>query len=239
MAGKEEWQRLADIIQHWNNTRLDLFEISLPCKNLEFHGVMRFYFEDHVAGNVATKCLRINSTTTTGEVIETLSEKFRPDMKMLNTPYFLFEVHANKEERQLDLSEKPLVVQLNWNTDNREGRFVLKKDKDIIDNSPEKKKGGMIQNFKRTLSRKEKKKEKKKTGEDAVNHSAKPNGSTMRKENGQISASVPVEKSSTNKDIVSNADTMECKKSSMWGGVIKPMVRKHNQQQDYGTRNER
>ncbi|XP_038865070.1 afadin-like, partial [Salvelinus namaycush] len=189
MAGKEEWQRLADIIQHWNNTRLDLFEISLPCKNLEFHGVMRFYFEDHVAGNVATKCLRVSSTTTTGEVIETLSEKFRPDMKMLNTPYFLFEVHANKE-RQLDLSEKPLDVQLNWNTDNREGRFVLKKDKDIIgplsiqDNSPEKKKGGMIQNFKRTLSRKEKKKEKKKTGDDAVNHSAKPNGSTMRKENG-------------------------------------------------------
>lgn len=145
--------------------------------------MMRFYFEDHVAGNVATKCLRISSTTTTGEVIETLSEKFRPDMKMLNTPYFLFEVHANKgkmdgwmdtlikeytwgqgiceqsyilnrlsvlsgkfvhvtlplfalltmaEERQLDLSEKPLVVQLNWNTHNREGRFVLKKDKDII-----------------------------------------------------------------------------------------------------------
>jgi hypothetical protein len=57
---------------------------------------MRFYFEDHIAGNVATKCLRISSTTTTGEVIETLSEKFRPDMKMLNTPYFLFEVHANK-----------------------------------------------------------------------------------------------------------------------------------------------
>ncbi|XP_036810417.1 afadin isoform X1 [Oncorhynchus mykiss] len=237
MAGKEEWQRLADIIQHWNNTRLDLFEISLPCKNLEFHGVMRFYFEDHVAGNVATKCLRISSTTTTGEVIETLSEKFRPDMKMLNTPYFLFEVHANKEERQLDLSEKPLVVQLNWNTHNREGRFVLKKDKDIIvhDNSPEKKKGGMIQNFKRTLSRKEKKKEKKKTGDDAVNHSAKPNGSTMRKENGQISASVPVEKSWTNKDIVSNPDTTECKKSSTWRG----MVRKHNQQQDYRTRNER
>ncbi|XP_031684095.1 afadin-like [Oncorhynchus kisutch] len=240
MAGKEEWQRLADIIQHWNNTRLDLFEISLPCKNLEFHGVMRFYFEDHVAGNVATKCLRISSTTTTGEVIETLSEKFRPDMKMLNTPYFLFEVHANKEERQLDLSEKPLVVQLNWNTHNREGRFVLKKDKDIWplsiqDNSPEKKKGGMIQNFKRTLSRKEKKKEKKKTGDDAVNHSAKPNGSTMRKENGQISASVPVEKSWTNKDIVSNPDTTECKKSSTWRG----MVRKHNQQQDYGTRNER
>jgi hypothetical protein len=54
----------------------------------------------------------------------------------------------------------------------------------IQDNSPEKKKGGMIQNFKRTLSKKEKKKEKKKTGDDAVNHSAKPNGSTMRKENG-------------------------------------------------------
>ncbi|CAB1331291.1 unnamed protein product, partial [Coregonus sp. 'balchen'] len=207
--------------------------------NLEFHGVMRFYFEDHVAGNVATKCLRITSTTTTGEVIETLSEKFRPDMKMLNTPYFLFEVNANKEERQLDLSEKPLVVQLNWNTDNKEGRFVLKKEKDIIDNSPEKKKGGMIQNFKRTLSRKEKKKEKKKTGDDAINHSAKPNGSTMRKENGQISASVAVEKSSTNKDIVSNPETMECQERSTRGGIIKPTVRKQNQQQDYGTWNER
>lgn len=27
------------------------------------------------------------------------------------------------------MDERPLVVQLNWNSDNREGRFVLKKDK--------------------------------------------------------------------------------------------------------------
>lgn len=40
------------------------------------------------------------------------------------------------EERKLDLDERPLAVQLNWTTDNREGRFVLKTDKD----SPEVKK---------------------------------------------------------------------------------------------------
>lgn len=34
------------------------------------------------------------------------------------------------EERKLDLDERPLVVQLNWTTGNREGRFVLKKDKE-------------------------------------------------------------------------------------------------------------
>ena len=36
------------------------------------------------------------------------------------------------EERKLDLDEKPLVVQLNWNKDDREGRFVLKNENDIL-----------------------------------------------------------------------------------------------------------
>lgn len=65
-------------------------------QNLEFHGVMRFYFEDHVGGNVATKCLRVCSNYSTHEVVETLSEKFRPDMKMLTTSYALYEIHGNK-----------------------------------------------------------------------------------------------------------------------------------------------
>lgn len=38
-----------------------------------------------------------------------------------------------EEERKLDVNEKPLVVQLNWQSDNREGRFVLKKDKDSVE----------------------------------------------------------------------------------------------------------
>ncbi|XP_034153250.1 afadin isoform X2 [Esox lucius] len=238
MEGNEEWQRLADMIQNWNNNRLDLFEISPPCKNLLFHGVMRFYLEDGAGGNVATKCLRISSGTTTAEVVETLSEKFRPDMKMLNTPYYLYEIHPN-HERQLDLSDRPLVVQLNWKTHNREGRFVLKKMKDNItqNNSPEKKeKGGIIQNFKRTLSRKEKKKEKKIV--DVFNHLATVVEPTMKKENGQISASVVLEKPSTNKDTVSHLETTECPESSRKGGIIKPIVCKQSQQ-DYGTWNGR
>ncbi|XP_066533013.1 afadin isoform X8 [Hoplias malabaricus] len=168
---EEERRKLADIINHWNANRLDLFEISQPTEELEFHGVMRFYFQDRVAGNFATKCIRVSSTATTQDVIETLAEKFRPDMRMLSSPkYSLYEVHVSGEERKLDLDEKPLVVQLNWNKDDREGRFVLKNENDIVpkkmqSNGPEKEKEGVIQNFKRTLSKKEKKKEKKRDKE--------------------------------------------------------------------------
>ncbi|XP_054618771.1 afadin isoform X18 [Dunckerocampus dactyliophorus] len=169
---EEERRKLADIINHWNANRLDLFEISRPTEDLEFHGVMRFYFQDRVAGNFATKCIRVSSTATTQDVIETLAEKFRPDMRMLSSPkYSLYEVHVSGE-RQLDLDEKPLVVQLNWNKDDREGRFVLKNENDILpkksqSNGPEKEKDGVIQNFKRTLSKKDKKKEKKREKEFA------------------------------------------------------------------------
>lgn len=37
-----------------------------------------------------------------------------------------------EEERRLDIDEKPLVVQLNWNKDDREGRFVLKNENDAV-----------------------------------------------------------------------------------------------------------
>ncbi|KAM9316702.1 afadin [Gastrophryne carolinensis] len=172
---EEERRKLADIINHWNANRLDLFEISQPTEDLEFHGVMRFYFQDKAAGNFATKCIRVSSTATTQDVIETLAEKFRPDMRMLSSPrYSLYEVHVSGEERKLDIDEKPLVVQLNWNKDDREGRFVLKNENDLLplkkaqSNGPEKQeKEGVIQNFKRTLSKKEKK-EKKRREKEAI-----------------------------------------------------------------------
>ncbi|XP_069091026.1 afadin isoform X8 [Pleurodeles waltl] len=173
---EEERRKLAEIINHWNNNRLDLFEISQPTEELEFHGVMRFYFQDKAAGNFATKCIRVSSTATTQDVIETLAEKFRPDMRMLSSPrYTLYEVHVSGE-RRLDMDEKPLVVQLNWNKDDREGRFVLKNENDILapkksqSNGPEKlEKDGVIQNFKRTLSKKDKK-EKKRREKEALKH---------------------------------------------------------------------
>lgn len=69
---------------------------SLFCfQDLEFHGVMRFYFQDS-GQKVATKCIRVASDATTTVVIETLIEKFRPDMRMLSIPeYALYEIHEN------------------------------------------------------------------------------------------------------------------------------------------------
>ena len=68
---------------------------------------------------VATKCIRVSSTATTKAIIETLIEKFRPDMKMLEVPeYALYEIHESGE-RKLNQEEKPLLVQLNWHKDDR------------------------------------------------------------------------------------------------------------------------
>ncbi|XP_029799132.1 afadin [Suricata suricatta] len=161
---------------------------------------MRFYFQDKAAGNFATKCIRVSSTATTQDVIETLAEKFRPDMRMLSSPkYSLYEVHVSGEERRLDIDEKPLVVQLNWNKDDREGRFVLKNENDALppkkaqSNGPEKQeKEGVIQNFKRTLSKKEKK-EKKKREKEAVRQASEKDDRPLQGddiENSRLAAEV-------------------------------------------------
>ena len=63
-------------------------------QDCEFHGVVRFYFQD--GSNVVTKCIRMASTATTKEVVNVLVEKFRPDMRMLTAnKYALHEVHSN------------------------------------------------------------------------------------------------------------------------------------------------
>ncbi len=59
---------------------------------------MRFYYLDD-GSKVSTKCIRVASTATTNAVIETLIEKFRPDMRMLTVPdYSLYEIHQNGSE---------------------------------------------------------------------------------------------------------------------------------------------
>ncbi|KAK6049580.1 hypothetical protein COOONC_12915 [Cooperia oncophora] len=43
--------------------------------------------------------------------------------------YSLWEVHESGGERKLDDEEKPLLVQLTWHRDDREGRFLLRKNR--------------------------------------------------------------------------------------------------------------
>ncbi|XP_045486498.1 afadin isoform X2 [Pieris rapae] len=154
-------EALRNMIQQWNANRLDLFELSEPNENLEFHGVMRFYFQDS-GQKIATKCIRVASDATVIDVIGTLIEKFRPDMRMLSLgSYTLWETHAPGDERQLEPHEKPLLVQLNWHADDREGRFLLKCcSQPDMPLSSINEKGD--QNFKRKLSKREKKELKKK-----------------------------------------------------------------------------
>ena len=55
---------------------------------------------------VATKCIRVSSTATNKAVIETLIEKFRPDMKMLevNIQFMLFKYFTSLKLYLSDLS---------------------------------------------------------------------------------------------------------------------------------------
>lgn len=79
-------------------------------------------------------------------------------MRMLTQPnYALYELHSNGEERKLNADEKPLLVQLNWHIDDREGRFLLRN----TDQKPAPVET-VDTNFKRKLSKREKKEQKKK-----------------------------------------------------------------------------
>ncbi|XP_048521195.1 afadin isoform X3 [Dendroctonus ponderosae] len=154
-----EREALRNVINQWNANRLDLFELSEPNEDLEFHGVMRFYFQDS-GQKVATKCIRVASDATVEDVIGTLVEKFRPDMRMLSIPsYALYELHEGCAERKMSPDEKPLLVQLNWHVDDREGRFLLKNVDDKTIGSM----GSLDTNasFRRKLSKREKKQLKK------------------------------------------------------------------------------
>ncbi|XP_064629486.1 afadin-like isoform X2 [Lineus longissimus] len=162
-------EQLAKQIQEWNANRLDLFALTVPDPvSLEFFGVMRFFYQDASEGaKVSTKCVRVSSTATVNAVLETLIEKFRPDMRMLSmNKYCLYEVHADGDERRMDDEDHPLEVQLTWGKDDREGRFLLKREdvktafmEDFHD------KGVTPQPFKRKLSKREKKDQKKKNKE--------------------------------------------------------------------------
>ncbi|TRY77377.1 hypothetical protein TCAL_03845 [Tigriopus californicus] len=157
-----DYETLCQIITQWNANRLDLFALTLPNEELEFNGVMRFYYQsqdkDDTGQKVATKCIRVSSTATTKAIIETLIEKFRPDMKMLEVPeYALYEIHESGE-RRLNPEEKPLLVQLNWHKDDREGRFLLRRI-DEASRMPEP--SNEDSSFKRKLSKREKKQLKK------------------------------------------------------------------------------
>lgn len=127
---------------------------------------MRFYYQSADMGSgqkVATKCIRVASTATTREIIETLIEKFRPDMKMLEVPeYALYEIHESGE-RKLGSEEKPLLVQLNWHKDDREGRFLLRRIDEPTTSQMTNPGKNIAEDpsFKRKLSKREKKELKK------------------------------------------------------------------------------
>jgi len=82
--------------------------VAIFCQALEFFGVMRFFYQDE-GEKVSTKCIRVASTATTRDVMATLVEKFRPDLRMLTrAQYALYEVHVNGGTTVIFVADKIL-----------------------------------------------------------------------------------------------------------------------------------
>jgi afadin len=140
---------------------------------------MRFYFQD-AGEKVSTKCVRVDSTASTEDVIKVLIEKFRPDMKSLSSSkdYAIYEVHSDAQERKLGPNERPLWIQLDWGKDGREGRFLLKNEnaKTVkFDGHNDTQPGLVARDNKKRLSKREKKKQLKIEKENRAKETAKAN----------------------------------------------------------------
>ncbi|CDS43666.1 myeloid:lymphoid or mixed lineage leukemia [Echinococcus multilocularis] len=113
-------------IDEWNRNALELFQISELNENQEFFGVVRFYFYGPY-DKYYSKCVRISSHATARHLVNVLVEKFHPDLRLLKSGrYALYEYHPSTGERRLGAEERPLMNQINWKTNQREGRFILR-----------------------------------------------------------------------------------------------------------------
>ena len=105
---------------------------------------MRFFYQGEDL-KYQTKCLRVSSTATTLDLIDAVVIKFHPDLKMLsNDRYALYESHNMQGflinssgilnlisfclDRKMKDNEHPLIVQLNWAYDDKDGKFILKNE---------------------------------------------------------------------------------------------------------------
>nr|VZI08818.1 unnamed protein product [Spirometra erinaceieuropaei] len=123
---QEEMRDIINRIENWNEESEELFKISMPNENMEFFGVVRFYFHGP-DDKYHSKCVRISSLATARHLVNVLVEKFHPDLRLLKAgKYALYEYHPSSGERRLTADERPLVNQLYWSGDSREGQFLLR-----------------------------------------------------------------------------------------------------------------
>ncbi|VEL41577.1 unnamed protein product, partial [Protopolystoma xenopodis] len=62
--------------------------------NLEYFGVVRFFFRPDEHDRFQSKCIRISNTATARSLVNVLVEKFHPDLNVLTTGrYALYEYH--------------------------------------------------------------------------------------------------------------------------------------------------
>ncbi|VUZ55140.1 unnamed protein product, partial [Hymenolepis diminuta] len=60
-------------------------------------------------------------------LVNVLVEKFHPDLRLLKSGrYALYEYHPSTEERRLGADERPLMNQINWKSNQNDGRFILR-----------------------------------------------------------------------------------------------------------------
>ncbi|KAL3076792.1 hypothetical protein niasHS_011529 [Heterodera schachtii] len=127
-AAAHQRQKLCETIERWNATMMDIFAISLPDENTEFHGVIRFHLhhQNHQRGN--NNSLPLLRRRVPWQQNACACPAYTPGERHAhggdNTGECLLLAVGSYDdddngtggisERHMDADERPLLVQLGW-----------------------------------------------------------------------------------------------------------------------------
>uniref|UniRef100_UPI00358FF7A0 afadin-like isoform X1 n=2 Tax=Myxine glutinosa TaxID=7769 RepID=UPI00358FF7A0 len=116
---------LLEDIRRWNAQHPALLELSMPEQDLSFCGVVKLCYKEDTTAVAVTKCVQLQSTSTTLDTLRLFSEKLHvePDSDWGSSSLSLHELLPGTGERQLEDVERPLLLQLGWP---KEGRFLVR-----------------------------------------------------------------------------------------------------------------
>ncbi|KAJ7394255.1 Mllt4p [Desmophyllum pertusum] len=115
---QEEREYLRKVIAEWKRESFGhLLKLASPNEDLEYRGVMRFFFQD-AGANMAQKCVRVTSGEKCGGCHKNPGRKISPGYEnAFESNYSLYEFYQHGDSRKLSKEDRPLVVQLSWQKD--------------------------------------------------------------------------------------------------------------------------
>jgi hypothetical protein len=135
---KARWKELEKLITSYNKRhKHNSFQFSLPNKELVFSGIIRVFYErPHCCEQ--SKCLQVDSQTTSAEIVAKIMEKL--DIREDPTNYALYHVNTNSKcDRLIGDSELPLTFMLFYNEKEQEDLKLVLKQQSLLSTNEKRK----------------------------------------------------------------------------------------------------